>query len=177
MNLPNKLTITRILLIPVFTILLINGYKFFAIVTFGLASITDALDGIIAKARDQRTRLGFFLDPIADKLLINTSFITLAIMKLIPNWVAIIVMSRDVIIVLGVMAIFMVDEKLIICPTFISKSTTTAQMVTILIALLNQWAPKLSLVLWFSVWITAFLTIVSGLHYIFLAAGIFNGQA
>jgi cardiolipin synthase len=177
MNLPNRLTILRILFIPVFIILLINEYKFLAMLTFGLASLTDALDGIIARARSQRSKLGFFLDPVADKLLINTSFITLAIMKSIPEWLAIIVISRDILIILGIIAIYMVNERLIISPTLIGKSTTTVQMLTILITLLNLWAGYLSMTVWFFVWISALLTIISGFDYIFIAARMSDGQA
>lgn len=177
MNLPNKLTISRILFIPIFIILLINGYKFLAMLTFGLASLTDAIDGIIARAKSQRSKLGLFLDPIADKLLINTSFITLAIMKSIPVWLEIIVISRDILIILGIIVIYKVNERLIIAPTLIGKSTTTVQMLTILTALLNLWAGHITMIVRFFVWISALLTIVSGFDYICIAARMSDGQA
>ena len=177
MNLPNRLTISRILFIPIFIILLIKEYKFLAMLTFGLASLTDALDGIIARVRSQRSRLGFFLDPIADKLLINTSFITLATIKLIPEWLAIIVITRDVLITLGVIVIHMVSDRPVISPTFIGKSTTTIQMLTILLILLNLWAGHLSMIVCFFVWISAIITIISGFEYIFVAVRISASQA
>ena len=177
MNLPNKLTISRIFLIPVFIIFLINGYYLFSFVSFGIASLTDALDGIIARTWNQKSKFGFFLDPIADKLLINTSFITLAIMKFIPWWLAIIVLGRDALISLGVMAIYIVNKRMIISPTLIGKLTTTVQMLTILITLLNLWMKHLSLIVTFFVWISALLTIVSGFDYIFIIARISDSQA
>jgi cardiolipin synthase len=177
MNLPNKLTISRIFLIPVFIIFLINGYYLFSFVFFGIASLTDALDGIIARIWNQKSMFGFFCDPIADKLLINTSFIALAIMKFIPWWLAIIVLSRDILITLGVMAIYMVKKKMIISPTLIGKLTTTVQMLTILITLLNLWMKHLSLIVTFFVWISTLLTIVSGFDYFFIVTKMSDSQA
>lgn len=176
MNLSNNLTTIRIILIPIFIILLINQYIFFAMVIFGIASLTDALDGIVARVRNQKTRLGFFLDPIADKLLLNTSFIALAIIKFIPAWLAIVVISRDTIIVLGVTAFYMVNEKLLMSPTYLSKSTTTAQMLTIMMALLVHLVKRMSTILWFFVWFTAVLTIISGFDYIYIAARMVNSE-
>lgn len=176
-NLPNKLTITRILLIPFFIIFLVKEYHFFAIVAFGLAGLTDALDGLLARALNQKSRLGSFLDPIADKLLINTSFMTLAFMKRLPGWLAMVVITRDLLIILGVMAIYMVDHKLIFSPTFIGKSTTLIQMLTILMALLRLFVQELSLYLLVFIWLTTCLTIISGLHYIYQAAKLRKGPA
>jgi len=166
-NLPNKLTIARILLIPFFIIFLVKEYRIVAIVVFALAGLTDALDGFLARTLDQKSRLGSFLDPIADKLLINTSFMTLAILKRLPAWFAMIVITRDLLIVLGGMGIYMVDRRRVFAPTFIGKSTTLTQMLTILLALLHLLIPGLSLYLRFFVWLATLLTIISGLHYIY----------
>ncbi|MGA1842296.1 MAG: CDP-diacylglycerol--glycerol-3-phosphate 3-phosphatidyltransferase [bacterium] len=177
MTLPNKLTISRILLIPVFIILLINEYKFPALLIFGLASLTDALDGIIARVRNQRSRLGFFLDPVADKLLVNTSFITLAIMDFIPSWLAVIIMARDILITLGVMSIYIWNERPVISPTLIGKSTTMIQMSTIFLVLLNLWAGHLSMIVCFFIWLSALLTIISGFEYIYVGARMQDGKS
>ena len=169
-TLPNKLTISRILLIPFFIIFLVKEYHGFAIVTFGLAGLTDALDGLLARVLNQKSKLGSVLDPIADKLLINTSFMTLAVMKCLPGWLAMVVVTRDLLIILGVMAIYMVDHKLIFSPTLIGKSTTLIQMVTILLALFRLFFHGISLYLLVFIWLTTCLTIISGLHYIYQAA-------
>jgi cardiolipin synthase len=170
MNIPNKLTISRILLIPAFVIFLMSGRPLSALLTFALACLTDALDGIIARVWRQKSKLGSYLDPIADKLLINTSFITLAVMERIPAWIAVIVVSRDVLIVLGVTVMTMMDEPVVIAPTLISKSTTTAQMLTLLVALLDLWKGGLAPVLWTLIWASAVLTVLSGFDYLVIAA-------
>ncbi|HSO72746.1 MAG TPA: CDP-alcohol phosphatidyltransferase family protein, partial [Thermodesulfobacteriota bacterium] len=90
-SLPNWITLIRIILIPWFTILLINGDLKQALWVFLAAAVSDALDGFVARVFSQKTRLGSFLDPIADKLLLSTAFITLAIMHQIPGWLTVIV--------------------------------------------------------------------------------------
>ena len=101
MNLPNILTLTRVLLIPLFVILIINKHFGWALITFAIAGITDGIDGLIARITHQRTELGAYLDPIADKLLLFAAFITLAIIEIIPSWLVVIVITRDVIILVG----------------------------------------------------------------------------
>ena len=101
MNFPNILTLTRVLLIPIFVILIINKSIEWALLTFAIAGITDGIDGLIARITHQRTELGAYLDPIADKLLLFSAFITLAIVEIIPSWLAVIVITRDVIILVG----------------------------------------------------------------------------
>jgi cardiolipin synthase len=100
MNLPNLLTLIRILLIPLFVILIINQSFSWALIVFALAGITDGIDGLIARITRQRTELGAYLDPIADKLLLAAGFITLAIIEMLPSWLAVIVIARDMIILL-----------------------------------------------------------------------------
>ena len=177
MNLPNKLTISRIVLIPVFVILVMGSRPVLALLVFALACLTDALDGIIARVRRQKSKLGAYLDPIADKLLINTSFITLAVMKRIPSWIAIIIVSRDVLIVLGVSLMTIMEEKVVIAPTLLSKSTTSAQMTTLLVALVDLWRGGLATVLVILIWASALLTVLSGLDYLFIAARTMHERA
>ncbi len=137
MNIPNILSITRILITPFFVILLIKKMFFFALLVFTLAGISDALDGIFARYFNQRTTLGAYLDPIADKLLLVSAFVSLAILKIVPSWVTVIVISRDVLILMGI-AIFTLTEKPYkIKPSIISKITTVAQITTIILALVN----------------------------------------
>ena len=89
MNVPNSLTMLRILLIPVYVGLLNYEQFDYALATLFIAGLTDALDGTIARVADQRTRLGEVLDPLADKLLLTTGFITLSVMHLVPLWITI----------------------------------------------------------------------------------------
>ncbi len=136
-TIPNMLTIFRVLLTPVFVVFFMQERLYSALLTFGVAGLTDALDGIIARVLHQRSRLGAMLDPLADKTLLVTSFICLAIKGWIPGWLAVIVVSRDVIIVggLAVLSFFGVDIKGRIHPILISKVNTMAQMLLILAVL------------------------------------------
>ena len=102
MNIPNFLSLLRIILVPVFVIFLIQAEYDKALITFAVAGLTDALDGTLARLLKCQTTLGAFLDPIADKLLLVTSFVSLALFGLIPAWLAVIVISRDFIILLGI---------------------------------------------------------------------------
>jgi cardiolipin synthase len=101
LNLPNMLTMTRIVLIPVFITTIIYGRYELALYLFVFSSLTDALDGLLARLRDQRTPLGAFLDPLADKFTLVTSFVLFSYYGWIPKWLTITVISRDVIIVTG----------------------------------------------------------------------------
>ena len=106
MNIPNSLTILRILLIPCYIGLLVYGRFGQALIVLIVAGLTDALDGAIARVKNQYTRLGAVLDPLADKLLLTSGFITLSMIHLIPLWVTIIVVSRDLILMLGTAVVF-----------------------------------------------------------------------
>src|SRR3989442_807447 len=97
MNLPNALTVLRILLIPFFIGFLTYGHYLWALWTILIAGVTDILDGVIARMANQRTKLGAYLDPLADKLLLSSSFVTFSILHLVPGWVAIVVVSRALI--------------------------------------------------------------------------------
>ena len=117
MNIPNSLTILRILLIPVYVGLLIYERFNGAMIVLLVAGVTDALDGTIARAANQRTRLGAFLDPLADKLPLTSGFVTLSAIHLIPSWVTILVVSRDAMLLLGTAAQF-TESNIDIAPTF-----------------------------------------------------------
>lgn len=106
LNLPNLLSIARIISIPLLIILLIDQLYCWALVVFIGAAVSDAVDGLLARLLHQRTVLGSYLDPAADKLLSASSFITLAILNILPGWLAVIVISRDVIICLGILILF-----------------------------------------------------------------------
>ena len=111
LNLPNLLSIARIISIPLLIILLIDQLYCWALVVFIGAAVSDAVDGLLARLLHQRTVLGSYLDPAADKLLSASSFITLAILNILPGWLAVIVISRDVIICLGILILFFTSLK------------------------------------------------------------------
>ncbi|HUT44622.1 MAG TPA: CDP-alcohol phosphatidyltransferase family protein, partial [Desulfobacterales bacterium] len=102
MNIPNLLTLFRIILVPVTVIFLIKGDFSKALIVFVVACITDGLDGFFARILKQKTILGSYLDPLADKALIASSFITLSVLGVIPSWLTVIIISRDFIILLGI---------------------------------------------------------------------------
>jgi cardiolipin synthase len=168
MNVPNALTILRIFLVPVIVIFLIKGAFSKALLVFAVACITDGLDGFLARVLKQKTVLGSHLDPLADKALIITSYVTLSILKVIPSWLAVIVISRDFIILLGISVLTVMSVSFEVRPTFVSKVTTVFQFLTICLTLVfKEWPdyghPDLMVIMY---WTTAFLTIASGLNYI-----------
>lgn len=169
LTIPNLLTISRILLTPGFVIAFLDERFDLAWVLFAVAGLTDALDGILARVLKQRSRLGSILDPLADKLLLVTSFICLAVNGWAPRWLVVLVVSRDVIIVGGLTLIqlFGVDVRSRINPSWLSKTTTCVQISLVLFVMVQK-SFKLDLspggaVL---VYLTAVLTLVSLLHYI-----------
>ena len=180
MNIPNFLSLLRIILVPVIVIFLIQGLYVKALIVFVIAGLTDALDGALARLLNKKTKLGSFLDPLADKILLSTSFISLAIFGLIPSWLAVIVISRDFIILLGLLILSMMSVTYEIKPVFVSKVTTTLQIATIFFALLLKtftyniisydWIIILS-------WMTATFTIISGLIYIIKGVKFINHTA
>lgn len=175
-NLPNLLTLARILVTPLFIILLIRGHFDYALLIFTLAGVTDGLDGFIARVFNQKTELGAFLDPLADKALLIASFLTLAVKEIIPPWLAVIVVSRDLVIMLGIAIFEIKDIRFKIKPSIISKFTTVAQLLSVFIALAAiQW-PRIDEFKGVIHWTAAILTTASGLHYIYMGLGILQGD-
>ena len=166
MNIPNTITLIRIILIPFFVDLMIYGYHGAALVVFIIACLTDALDGMVARLTNTRTELGAFLDPMADKLLIVTSFITLAVLGKIPIWLVIIVVSRDVILVLGSLVIHFTGRDFTIRPALVGKATTVLQFAVVAVTLvLIAYNIRQDYIEWLH-WTTATLTVISGVHYV-----------
>ncbi|MEA1991896.1 MAG: CDP-alcohol phosphatidyltransferase family protein [Thermodesulfobacteriota bacterium] len=168
MNLPNLLTLIRIILTPLLVILLINGKFVEALIVFTIAGITDGLDGLIARWMRQKTRIGSILDPIADKLLLTSAYVTLAVIGFLPGWLAVTVISRDVIIVFGVLIIFLFQGEVEIHPSMLGKITTVAQLGTIFLVLVNYDLGWFGRILPFLYIGTALITVISGLHYMYL---------
>lgn len=167
-NIPNILTVIRILLIPLFVIFLLKDMFHFALLVFTVAAISDGLDGLFARYLDQRTLLGAYLDPLADKLLLSSTFIVLAVIKIVPAWLAVIVISRDILIVLAHAIFALANISIEIKPRITSKCTTVFQMLTIFFLLLDPKIPGADTIKWILYWLTAGLTILSGLHYTYI---------
>lgn len=171
LNLPNFLTLIRIVLIPFFLVLLASQLYFDALLVFILGGVTDALDGFIARRMNQKTSLGAILDPVADKLLLMSSFIMLGMMGGLPLWLVVLVVSRDTVILFGYVAIsFLLDERLEVQPTIAGKLSTVFQLVTVGVVLLMLARSQL-LESWLDdalVYLTAAATVISGVQYLYL---------
>jgi cardiolipin synthase len=165
MGLANRLTVLRILLIPVFVSLLVYRRPGPALAVFCLASLTDLLDGYIARSRGSQSRLGAFLDPMADKLLLTASFVTLTYLRALPFWITAVVISRDVILVLGAALIHVSGGPIYPSPTRAGKLCTFFQILTVLAAMLMPYTHTPA-ALRVTAWIAAVFTVLSGLQYI-----------
>ncbi len=169
----NQLTILRIAAIPFFVLLLVYGYAGAATAVFVLAGVTDALDGLIARKLRQKTALGSFLDPMADKLLMTAAFVTLTIPAVpvkahIPAWLSILSISRDLLIALFALLMHLRLDVSQFPPTLLGKCTTAIQLCTIGWCLLVNFLPDSFLVVFDLLVYTALLfTIVSGMHYLY----------
>jgi cardiolipin synthase len=145
-------------------------YKYYgyAFAIFLLAGISDGLDGFIARSSKQKTKLGTFLDPMADKLLLTASFVTLTALHLIPVWVSIIVISRDIIIIIGALMLILFQDDLKVSPSLTGKATTLFQIVYIVLLLLFIVIGKSIDNIKPIMWIMIGITIASGAQYIYL---------
>ncbi len=167
LNIPNTLTIGRIVIIPVFLTAIIYKRYDYAFYLFIIAAITDMFDGLFARLKDQRTSLGMFLDPLADKFLIVTSIIILSVYGWIPKWLAITVISKDIIVVIGWFLVYLVSGTAKVEPSLLGRATIWVQSVFIAYVLMNMTFLSLPAVYPVLQWITAGITIISGLHYIY----------
>ena len=147
---------------------MIQGNYRKALVVFILAGVSDLADGLIARTWQQKSRLGSYLDPLADKLLMAASFVTLSIYHQIPSWLTVVVLSRDVILAVGVLIFRLADIPLVIRPSLAGKWTTTFQLVTVGFVLLSKiWALSSRCFCRCFFWVTGVLTIISGLQYFY----------
>jgi cardiolipin synthase len=166
-NVPNTVTLLRILLTPLFAICLIKRLSGLALLVFAIAAVSDGLDGLIARLFRQKTTLGAYLDPAADKLLLTTAFVTLAIQQLIPSWLAVIVITRDVLIVFGIALFIITGREFQPVPSILSKTTTVAQLASVLAVLVEYQASRITPVQGPLFWFVAGITVVSGFQYIY----------
>ena len=167
---PNLLTLLRLSFIPFIVSSILDGHYAIALALFFLAGISDALDGLLARALEQRTRLGEYLDPIADKLLISTLFLVLSAMHRIPWRVTAVVFGRDIIILVVCSLVYVTTPLRDFSPTLLGKANTAAQIVTLGATILVEVKPWIWVlaVKTVGIWAVFVLTIVSALHYVFL---------
>ncbi|MFN3479597.1 MAG: CDP-alcohol phosphatidyltransferase family protein [Thermodesulfovibrionales bacterium] len=166
-NLPNTLTLMRIILLPLFVASMIYRRYDYALYIFSVAAITDTLDGLIARLKGLKTPLGTLLDPLADKFLLVTSFILLAVYNFIPLWLTITVISRDIIIVTGWIVFYLVSHSAKVEPSITGKIAISLQLILIWYILLDVNIPVMPDLHSYLIYLTALFTILSGLHYIY----------
>ena len=175
---PNQLTLFRLLLVPCLVILVLYGFNGLAFVVFVVAGVTDALDGLIARRTGQRTTLGAWLDPMADKLLLVSTFVVLTMPLGLPNqlplWFTVLVISRDVCIVLTVAIVNLAVERRVFYPSVLGKIATVLYVVTGAVTLFFNFLCQESVLVDLTVYTALAFTVASGLHYIVHAARIIN---
>lgn len=168
MNLPNKLTVLRVIMIPFFVVcLLLEGgsvpmYRYIAAAIFIVASLTDMLDGKIARKYHLVTNFGKFMDPLADKLLVCSALVCLVELHQLPAWMAIVIVSREFII--SGFRLVAVEQGIVIAASYWGKFKTTFQMVMVILMIVNL--PALQLLTTICTWVALALTVISLVDYI-----------
>ena len=168
MNLPNKLTVLRVCMIPFFVVmLLLNGgenqtYRYIAAAIFIVASLTDMLDGKIARKYNLVTNFGKFMDPLADKLLVCSALICLVDLKQLPAWMVIVIISREIII--SGFRLVASDNGIVIAASYWGKFKTTFQMISVILLIVR--IPALTVLTQICVWTALVLTVISLVDYI-----------
>jgi cardiolipin synthase (CMP-forming) len=172
---PNLISLLRMGLVPLFIITVVNGDWRKALLIFVVAGVTDALDGFIARFWNQKSLLGAYLDPIADKLLLTSAYVVLSIPSLnrgaeIPLWVTILVIARDVLIVVAALALYLAAGVRAFPPSPLSKINTALQVAAVGLVLVSGTLPDLGLIELVAdtaIYLVAGLTVASGLDYIY----------
>lgn len=173
---PNQLTLLRLIFIPFVIVSIVEGEYGMAFVLVMIAGISDGLDGLLARRMGQQTELGKYLDPIADKLLLTSSFVALGLNGGIPLWLVVLVVGRDIIILMTALAMVLATPIRSFPPTLYGKINTIGQVATVLSTLLAllysneplRWLQQAA------VYTTGIFTVVSGLHYAFRTAARFR---
>ena len=169
---PNLLTLLRICLAPFLVAAILDKHYALSFGLFLVAGLTDALDGSVARLLKQRTVLGQYLDPVADKLLLSTLFLVLMHMGLIPPRVTVLVFGRDVGILVVAAILYAAVGRREFSPSVFGKANTLAQVSAVAAVLLHQLTPSNGVAVFctLALWATMILTVVSGLHYAWIAA-------
>lgn len=167
LSIPNIITSIRIVIIPLFVISIIYKNYSYALLLFVFAAVSDALDGLLARATKQKTKLGAFLDAFADKFLLATAFILFSVYNLIPLWLTITVISRDLIVMLGWLLLYFLYNEANVAPSIIGKMAIASQLILIVYILLSInfiSIPQPDRLMFYAV---AALTVTSGVQYIY----------
>ncbi len=167
MTVPNLITTLRIILAPIFIIYLINDQFLSALIVFLLCGVSDGLDGFVARVFNQKSAIGRYLDPLADKIILVAAFIVLAARGLLPPWLAVMVIARDVLILLGVLMLYLMGASFVVKPSIVSKITTCLQFVIPIAVLSRDYLALPTGSTMFLYLLTAAFTISSGLHYMY----------
>ncbi len=169
LTIPNTLTFARLIIIPFFVLSMLNQKYEYALILFSVAAITDLLDGFLARLTNQKTKLGAFLDPLADKFLLLTSFVIFAFYGWLPAWIAVTVISRDVIIILGWIVLVIFTHNIKVEPSLIGKLANAFQAILIVYILvsINFEIDTEMKIRQQIVFLVAILTVSSGVQYIY----------
>ncbi|WP_420408984.1 CDP-alcohol phosphatidyltransferase family protein [Hoeflea sp.] len=167
MTLPNYITVARFIMVPAIILAMINGYMLTAFVLFVLAGLSDGVDGLIARQFNQRSELGTWLDPIADKFLLVAVFLMLGWLEALPNWLVLLAVTRDGLIVAAVMLSGLMNNPVKMQPLLISKANTLMQIVLLMLVMaeLAGLAEFAVLVDW-TIYVVAGLTVASASAYL-----------
>jgi cardiolipin synthase len=173
-TLPNLLTLSRILLVPVFLWMMLEKKPVEAFLVFLLAGLTDVLDGLAARLRHQKSRLGLWLDPAADKILLTAAFVLLGLPGLskpnaIPFHVVLIVIGRDVLIAIAALLLMRLKGQKAFYPTLVGKVSTVSQVLTVLVVLILNTLGRTSFILSWFYDATLAATVLSGVQYAYKA--------
>ena len=179
LTLANQLTLMRLLLIPAFVLCIVYGRFGWALVAFAVAGLTDALDGVVARRANQRTSLGAWLDPAADKLLLVTAFVVLTLPNLglpnrVPLWLTVLVISRDIAIVLTVAIVNLAVGPRTFRPSPLGKAATALFIVTCVVVLFFNYLGVTSPIVDAFVWASLAITLASSVDYVWRVTRIVN---
>jgi cardiolipin synthase len=169
-TIPNLLSVLRMGLVPLFIIAVLDGRPLRALILFLVAGVTDALDGFIARFANQQSLLGAYLDPIADKILLTSAYISLSIPSLnhgvqIPVWITVLVIARDLLIVVMAVIFALAAGVRTFPPSILSKLNTAAQVIAVLVVLVSAVLPNLEPAATTLLYLVALLTVSSGIDY------------
>jgi cardiolipin synthase len=174
MNLPNLLSLLRIFMVAPFLIAVIYDRHALALVIFVVAGFTDFLDGYLARRLQQKSVLGTFLDPLGDKLLSTVAFIALSVQGLLPAWLAVIVVAKDLYVALGAGILHYSGNLTVALPSFWGKFATLLQIVTVALVLLGTFVALTPVLLEILFSVTALVTTIACVHYISSGVKVFK---
>ena len=175
----NQLTILRMLLVPAFVILLLYGYRGWALVAFLAAGLTDLFDGLAARLSGKKTTLGAWLDPMADKLLLVTTFVVLTLPQIpltnhVPIWLTVLVISRDVVIIAVVAIVNLAVGPRTFRPSLLGKAATATFILANVVIMYFNWRMKHSALVEAAIWLALALTLASAGDYFFRLRKLIN---